>query len=147
MNIAFVEDHEEALRKKELLEDYGHTVWHSFDFEDVLSWMVFEPGAESFGAFIFDLRVEDGVPDKVSIVNPDEPYDEDTHHSPSLYFIEKFLLEKYPHLQNRIILCSAYFPRFTEKGCNLDGYHLIDKFSHTIVGDLITIIMKLEQEQ
>jgi hypothetical protein len=144
MNIAYLENNGSALYKIAYLEEYaGHKVWHSDDFRDMLSWLVFDPRAEAFGAFLFDLKVSS---ETLAKIRTKEPYNEEKHYSPSLFFINHYLLINYPNLKNRIILCSAYFDAFTRRGCDLSNYICIDKNEPDIVQQLLNTLSKLEED-
>jgi len=135
MSIVYMEESKESLRKIQSLKNMGYKVRHSDSFLDALSWLEDTPGAENISAFIFDLRMEASL-DSLRFINPDEPYDEAKHYSPSMYFINYYMLKHYPHLKNRIILYSAYFEKIN-KHIDLSSFRQVNKRSTSLVEDLI----------
>ena len=133
MRIVLFEDSGSALHSEGWLQDDGHDVWRTMDFRDVMSWVEFNPGIATFDVWIFDLKV-----DAITLKRAEdtEPYDEGKHHSPSLYFIDHYLLKKCVTIKEKIILFSAYFSQYDRSGWDLGNYIRVDKHSQQVVDDL-----------
>ncbi|GHU58423.1 hypothetical protein AGMMS49975_25000 [Clostridia bacterium] len=144
MKIGYLENDGSSMYKVRYLEEYeNHEIWHSDDFRDVMSWLEFDPGADAFGALMFDLVLPS---DSLRLIERNAPkYEEKIHYSPSLYFIKEYLLKKFPQMKDRIILCSAHFKVVEQKGCNLDDYLKMDKNSPHMADELVSMLRELEE--
>lgn len=143
MRIVLFEDNGSALFVEDWLRDEKHEVWRTMDFRDIMSWAEFKPGVEAFDAWVFDLNVP---ADTLKRAEENEPYDESKHHSPSLYFINNYLLKKYSNLEKKIILFSAYFSQYDRQGWDLGGYLRVDKNSQQVAEEF-TVVLETVKER
>ena len=136
MNILFFEDNAQAdiLATKVLMDEYKDDVYLTDRYSDFMEWMEIEPGAESFKALFVDLNVP-----RISLPK------ELRSHQPGVLsgwvFINEWLIIKYPFLQPRIILYSAYLDLL---GKNAKKYHELYKKDPLLIKHMREIFNKIE---
>jgi len=146
MKILYLEDSGSAMYLADYIKDtFKHDVWCTSDFRDVMSWLEFDPGADQFGAIMFDLVISD---ETLLPINPAEPFDADRHKLPSLYFIQHYIKKHFSQLESKIILCSAYFDTVDEYPSEIleeiKNYHRLDKRSPHVIEELTRLLLQME---
>lgn len=140
MKIIYFEDDPSALFKVDYIKEVlAHDVWHTQNFLELLYWLECDPGAKHFHALMFDLTVPVGnLPD----FDQNEPYKHEKHHSPSIYFIEKYISKEWSDFfeSKKIIICSAFFQAHRKNGVDFNRYYMLDKKSPTMIDDLKRIL-------
>lgn len=135
MNICYLEDSGSALIIQNVLcEIKSYNIRCTDDYRDVAEWITEDP--DYFDILILDLNLPVR---SLRFIPGCSDYVEETHYSPTLYFIYKYLLSKFPMLKERIILFSAYIDEYRHKGCGdqLDEFVIIDKSDPRCVENLI----------
>jgi hypothetical protein len=143
MNICYLEDSGSALLLQNFLQDIkGHDIHSTDDYRDLAEWIFTDPNR--FDVLLLDLM----LPIRSLLFVPGcERYNNEKHLSPTLYFIDKFIMARYPHLAEKIILISAYFDVYMrgDKGNRLDNYRLIDKNDPDFIEQLVFMIDAIEK--
>jgi len=139
-NILFVEDDGRTLSLVEELEEIHHlTVYNATcNWKDVERWLTGKPGAASFAALIFDLKVPTYRLEQYG----ERIYNEALDFSPSLYFINQFIKPYYPQTLNRILIYSGFIKE-AAKAVDLSSYKVFDKSSNiNLVDDVLKLVSK-----
>ena len=142
MRIVLFEDSGSSLYAEDWLRENEYDVWRTMDFRDVMSWVEVSPGIDAFDAWFFDLSVSAKTMKRAEKV---ELYDESKHHSPSLYFINQYLLKRDSEIKKKIILFSAYFATYDRNNWDLSGFMRVDKTSQQVIDDLYTVLNALNE--
>ena len=130
------EDTGSSLIAAEIAREYEDwDVKCSTNWLDIRSWIDIEPGAYTFDAFIFDLEVPTYGLQKINGM----PYGASSDATPSLYYLNNYFTIKYPDLKERIIICSAYFDKYSEQNKSFlyEQYILISKYDDNYPNCLI----------
>jgi len=139
MKICVFEDNANSLMGLSALENDGYDCWITSDFRDLTEWIVLNP-PDFFTALIMDLQ----VPSHSLYFIPEcKDYNINIDHSPTLFYIERFLLKKYPEIQEKIILCSAYFDKFSTNNISLKQ---VSKSEENPITQLINALQLLSFE-
>ena len=146
MKILYLEDSGSAMYKVDYLKEIqGHEVWVTNDYRDVMSWLEFEPGEQQFDAIIFDLVMLDETLPYEFI---DEQYNKSVHKLPSLFFIRYYVLKKFPHIRDKIILCSSFFDSLdnytAEIWDDIGKLKRIDKRAQFLIEKLTSMLKDME---
>ena len=144
MIIYCLEDSGSSLLCHAYLRDvHKHKVKSTDDYRDIAEWIAENP--DGFDALILDLNMP---LHSLRYIPGCKDYDKEKNHSPTLYFIEKFLLVRFPYLRKKIILFSAFFDDYYIKGCKeqLEQFIKIDKNERNYLNDLIFAIDSLNND-
>jgi hypothetical protein len=144
MKVAILEDSGSVLLAENALREAGHETKDTYDYRDLVSWLIDEP--EGYDVLILDLMLPAA---SVRYIPGCKNYDESIHHSPTIYFLEQYLLKKYPGLQKRIILFSAYFDIMRKKGLGgfLEQFITVSKHGADSVDSLLREIDSLVRKR
>ena len=136
MKILFFEDNAQAqkLAIKLLIDEEKHDVYLTDRYTDVIEWLEDKPGANTFGALFIDLNVP-------CIGMPESLRNEQSEFLSGWIFINEWLVKKYPFLQQRIILYSAYLDLI---GDDIKKYHVLNKSDPNIVSCMYDILARLD---
>ncbi|MCL2604308.1 MAG: hypothetical protein FWD90_07500 [Defluviitaleaceae bacterium] len=137
-NLLFLEDDGGALSVMNLLEEfYGYNIYHTaYDWKSVEYWLFDNPGIDSFVAILFDMRLP-----IYNLPNYGVPYNESVHYSPSLYFIENFIMRYFPSEIEKILLVSAYFDNMPFE--KIKRFNIFEKSDGEVINKLISKINEL----
>jgi len=111
----------------------------SYSWTDVEYWLNESPGASTFAALVFDLKLPY---EKLRQYNNIE-YNEDIFGSPAHYFIENYIRPNHSELLDRIIIFSAYIDDVRPKWPNIDDYIVINKLDGGSVAKLLNKVGRL----
>jgi hypothetical protein len=135
MNICYLEDSGSSLKIQDFLTDNEHTVKTTPDFRDLAEWITFN----YYDVLILDLIIH---PRSLLFIPGCDKYEEEKHHSPTLYFLDHFLLVNFPLYKERIILLTAFYSDLCSKGykSKMDEYKIVNKHGPKSMDNLIIYI-------
>ncbi len=141
LKILFLEDSGSVLQTGQLLQEQEHfEVLDTCDYRDLTSWIIDNP--DDCDVLILDLMIP-----VVSLrfIPGCKDYDENKDHSPTLYYLQHYLLENYPEMKERIILFSAYFDEMRRKGLGdyCDQFITVSKHGPDSVDKLLTKVSEV----
>ncbi|MCL2311939.1 MAG: hypothetical protein FWC41_05560 [Firmicutes bacterium] len=146
--ILLVEDDGATLSIVEALDEiYGYDLYKTTNnWSYVSSWLERKPGIRNFHALVFDLKVSAY---KLKIYS-EKSYNEENDLSPSLYFVEHFIVPNYPEMKERVILTSGFSDEmqmnYEHKTGRLltDDYMFIDKLESRSFSKLVEMLDTLD---
>jgi hypothetical protein len=136
----FFEDDGRSLKIVDTLREYEDwDIYPTCDWRDIMCWLSDEPGAKAFAALVFDLMVPTY---KLPVLNG-RKYDKDKDGSPSLYFINEYILKKFPDMKQKVIICSGFLKDFAKRNIDLSDFTTVDKYDDDYEEILIEEMNKL----